>query len=430
VRDVLALSALDVDVWTHTVVVGGWIEARVSVAQLEALRGMGMEPVVVEEDLAARAAASYAEVEAINRRDGPGFYDNYRREAEIRSRLESLAAGSPSYASAFVLGTSLEGREVWGIRLSAPDRLGNPRSARPVVLFNATQHAREWVAPMAAAYFVERALSARSSDAVVRDLFNRLEMVVVPVSNPDGYAYTWAGQRFWRKNMYRDAGGTLYGVDLNRNWGYQWGGVGASTNPTSETYRGVSAFSEPESRVLRDFALANPRLAAHVDVHTYGQLILSPWCYTSAPPPDAAFFTSAGAAIRWAMTAVNGLGFTAGQWYSALYPSSGTAVDWVYGDRGVKSWTFELRGGRFDPPASEILPGCTETFAGLVEVARTALRAVCSADVNLDGVVDFNDLLAYLNLFNAQDPMADVDEDGVVDFNDFLVYLNLFNAGC
>jgi hypothetical protein len=130
------------------------------------------------------------------------------------------------------------------------------------------------------------------------------------------------------------------------------------------------------------------------------------------------------------MTAVNGLGFTAGQWYSALYPSSGTAVDWVYGDRGVKSWTFELRGGRFDPPASEILPGCTETFAGLVEVARTALRAVCSADVNLDGVVDFNDLLAYLNLFNAQDPMADVDEDGVVDFNDFLVYLNLFNAGC
>ncbi|MBM4109678.1 MAG: hypothetical protein FJ255_12870 [Phycisphaerae bacterium] len=429
-RDVLALSALGVDVWTHSIVVGEAVEARVNGAQLGAIRELGMAAEVIEDDLQARVDAGYAAVAALNRLDETTFYENYRTEAEIRSRLEALAAADPLFASSFVVGTSLEGRAMWAVRLSAPDRLGNPRGARPVVFFNATQHAREWVAPMAAAYFAEQALAVRATNATVRDLLNRLEIVVMPVSNPDGYAYTWGGQRMWRKNKYRDGVGTLYGVDLNRNWGFQWGGVGASTNPTSETYRGPSAFSEPESRVLRDFVMADPRVAAHVDVHTYGNLVLSPWCYTNTPPPDAAFFTSTGATIRSAILAVNGLSFTVGQWYSALYPSSGTAVDWVYGQRGAKSWTFELRGGRFDPPAGQILPGCTETFAGLIEVARTALRPVCSADANLDGVVDFNDLLAFLNLFNAQDPMADVNEDGNVDFNDFLEYLNLYNAGC
>ncbi len=52
------------------------------------------------------------------------------------------------------------------------------------------------------------------------------------------------------------------------------------------------------------------------------------------------------------------------------------------------------------------------------------------ADWNEDGVVDFNDLLEFLNRFNAQDPCADLNGDGVVDFNDFLEYLNLFNIGC
>ncbi|MBM4108171.1 MAG: DNRLRE domain-containing protein [Phycisphaerae bacterium] len=56
--------------------------------------------------------------------------------------------------------------------------------------------------------------------------------------------------------------------------------------------------------------------------------------------------------------------------------------------------------------------------------------ACAPADWNEDGVVDFNDLLEFLNAFNAADPCADLNADGVVDFNDFLGYLNLFNLGC
>jgi hypothetical protein len=54
----------------------------------------------------------------------------------------------------------------------------------------------------------------------------------------------------------------------------------------------------------------------------------------------------------------------------------------------------------------------------------------CVPDLNGDGVVDFNDFLEFLNLYNAGDPRVDFNGDGTIDFNDLLEYLNLFNAGC
>jgi hypothetical protein len=428
-RQFLGITSMEIDVLTHSPAVGGPLDLRVSPAQVAALRELGLDPAVVVEDLQARVDDERARIAALAANDGVAFYQSYRNIDELRTRVQQLAQANPALGSAFVAGLSLEGRAIDGVRITAPDRLGNPRDRRPGVLFNATQHAREWVAPMAAVYFAENLIARRATDPLVRDLVNRLEFIVVPVSNPDGYAHTWAGARFWRKNMYRE-GGTLYGVDLNRNWGFEWGGAGAGSSPTSETYRGPGPFSEPETRVLRDLILANPRIIAHNDIHTYGNLILSPWCYVATPPPDAAFYNTANSAIAAAMLAVNGATYRPGQWHSTLYPSSGTAVDYAYGGRRVWSWTFELRGGRFDPPANQILPACTETFAGLLEIARRVARPVCTADANLDGTVDFNDLLEFLNLSNASDPLADLNEDGVIDFNDLLEYLNVYNAGC
>ncbi|MBM4108500.1 MAG: hypothetical protein FJ255_06765 [Phycisphaerae bacterium] len=60
----------------------------------------------------------------------------------------------------------------------------------------------------------------------------------------------------------------------------------------------------------------------------------------------------------------------------------------------------------------------------------TGTGACSRADWNEDGTIDFNDMLAFLNTFNAQDLCADLNADGAVDFNDFLAFLNLFNVGC
>ncbi|MBM4108991.1 MAG: hypothetical protein FJ255_09335 [Phycisphaerae bacterium] len=73
-----------------------------------------------------------------------------------------------------------------------------------------------------------------------------------------------------------------------------------------------------------------------------------------------------------------------------------------------------------------LLTGYLEFTSG----AAVITRVQCAADLNADGVVDFNDLLEFLNLFNAGDALADVNADDVVDFNDFLEFLNIFNAPC
>lgn len=54
----------------------------------------------------------------------------------------------------------------------------------------------------------------------------------------------------------------------------------------------------------------------------------------------------------------------------------------------------------------------------------------CEADLTGDDVLDFFDVSAFLNAFNAQDSIADFTGDGVFDFFDVSAFLNAFNAGC
>jgi len=165
-------------------------------------------------------------------------------------------------------------------------------------------------------------------------------------------------------------------------------------------------------------------------VHTFGEIVLSPWGYTNTPPVDAPFFNAWNTSIRDAIAGVNGRVFRAGSLHPVLYPASGVLVDFGYGDQGAWSWTFELRGGSFAPPPADILPGCAETFPGLLMVAMSAAQPVCTADANLDGLVDFNDYLLFLDLFQAANPIADLNDDGAVDFNDYLEFLNAYSTPC
>lgn len=68
------------------------------------------------------------------------------------------------------------------------------------------------------------------------------------------YEYTFRGDRLWRKNRGNpEKGGNCIGVDLNRNFGYRWGGMGTSKSPCRETYAGTGPFSEPETRSIKNF---------------------------------------------------------------------------------------------------------------------------------------------------------------------------------
>src|SRR5690606_2908792 len=124
----------------------------------------------------------------------------------------------------------LEGRAIRGLRItSAPDDA-------PGLLLNATQHAREWIAPMTAMCVADQLVREAESNEVSA-LLDQVVFYVVPVVNPDGYVYSWDVERFWRKNR-RDG----VGVDLNRNFGTGWGGPGASDKPQAGNYHGEAPF--------------------------------------------------------------------------------------------------------------------------------------------------------------------------------------------
>jgi hypothetical protein len=94
----------------------------------------------------------------------------------------------------------------------------------------------------------------------------------------------------------------------------------------------------------------------------------------------------------------------------------------IAGDITVAFWTGTSGSGVYQ---------INLTGACFVSTCPGTGSGACSrADWNEDGTVDFNDFLAFLNDFNAEDPCADLNQDGTVDFNDFLEFLNIYNVGC
>jgi serine protease AprX len=95
------------------------------------------------------------------------------------------------------------------------------------------------------------------------------------------------------------------------------------------------------------------------------------------------------------------------------------------------SWTVEAPAS----PGSYVisLAITSDSYGELFTGSTTATIQVthaCRGDWNGDGVIDFNDFLAFLNDYNAGLPIADLNGDGIVDFNDFLEFLNFYNTPC
>jgi hypothetical protein len=168
---------------------------------------------------------------------------------------------------------------------------------------------------------------------------NANEVYFVPMVNPDGLVYNEQtypnGGATWRKNR-RDNGGGVYGVDLNRNYDYEWGcDWGSSGNPSDPTYRGPAAESEPAIQAMcafidsRDFAVSQ-------SYHSSGSQVLLPWGYTSDPTPDEDIFLEMGPE----MAKYNG--YEQAQPGHVLYDVCGGAFDWAYGaqDRHSKIIPF------------------------------------------------------------------------------------------
>jgi hypothetical protein len=339
----------------------------------EQLERAGVAYRVVVPDLEAFYAARLrAESElwaGSNPADAPGFgfgsMGGYYTWSEMVAKLDEMRANYPALVSAKQsLGLSHEGRPIWMAKIS--DHADSQDEDEPAILFTGLTHAREPIGMEVNLHTMFHLLERYGIDPEVTYLVDTRELYFVPVVNPDGYVYNQGnspnGGGLWRKNR-RNSGGGAFGVDLNRNWGYQWGfdNTGSSPQPSSDTYRGPGPFSEPEISALR--ALHGRRtLTTAFHYHAYGGYEIHPFAYlANAFPPagDLTLYQRFGVALN----ALNG--YQVGNFWNTLgYLANGEAIDWSYGEQVEKAKVFAFlpevgtSSDGFWPPASRIVPLC------------------------------------------------------------------------
>ncbi|GAB2771446.1 M14 family metallopeptidase [Streptomyces daliensis] len=320
--------------------------------------------------------------------DFPPADSNYHNYAETMAAIDGYVARYPNIMSKQVIGTSYQGRQIVAVKIS--DSVGQDE-AEPEVLFTHHQHAREHLTVEMALYTMNEFGSKYGSESRITNMVNGRELWLIPDVNPDGgeYDIQTGSYRMWRKNRQPNTGSSYVGTDLNRNWAYRWGCCGGSSGSTSsETYRGPSAASAPETRVVADFMRSRviggqQQITAHIDFHTYSELVLWPWGYTynDTGGPLTQDDRNAFAAVGTQMARSNG--YTPQQ-SSDLYITDGSINDWAWGDQGIFSYTFEMYpgpggSGGFYPP-DEVIPAQTsrnkEAVLILLENADCMYRSI------------------------------------------------------
>lgn len=298
----------------------------------------------------------------------------YQRYPEMVAALDALIASHRQIAARVVLGRSVQDREIVGVRISnIPDRICLDR---PGVALVGVHHAREWIA-MEVPFLIARYLIEQyGSDPAVTRLVDTRELWVIPCLNPDGLEWSHAADRYWRKNMRDNDGDGRFGeqgdgVDLNRNYARGFGGEGSSGDPSSETYRGPRALSEPESAAYAALFQRRP-FDTSLSYHNFSQLVLYPWGDSNVVSPDHALFSALGQSMASAIYAVHGKTYTP-QRAAQLYLASGDSDDHLYAYNRVAAFTIELRPPSSNPgfelPASEIMPTFEENLPAALYLA-------------------------------------------------------------
>ncbi|GAB1348216.1 hypothetical protein MASR1M107_04270 [Ignavibacteriales bacterium] len=290
---------------------------------------------------------------------GFGSMGGFYTFQEAINQLDSLHARFPNLITQkFQIGETENGRPIWAAKISDNPNLNEDE---PRALFDGLIHAREPISMMTVLYYMYYLCENYGTNLEVTYLVNNREIFFVPVVNPDGYEYNRStnpnGGGMWRKNR-RNSGSGNYGVDLNRNFGFMWGydNTGSSPDPSSETYRGPSGFSEPEIAAIRDISILK-NFRTYINFHSYANAMLYPWGYINQVTPDNAIYSD----FCSYMTQYNG--FEYGNGGTILgYNSNGSSRDWFYGEQNTKpksfGYTFEIGGDAdgFWPAQSRIFP--------------------------------------------------------------------------
>jgi carboxypeptidase T len=306
-----------------------------------------------------------------------GFYTY----AEMVQKLDSMRLLHPNLISAKQdRGTTTEGRKIWSVKISDnPDV--DESATEPVIYFDGLHHAREPQGMATLFYYMNWLLDNYGTNPEATYIVNNREIYFIPVVNPDGYYYNQTtnpnGGGDWRKNR-RNNGGS-YGVDLNRNYSYMWGydNLGSSNVPSSDTYRGPSAASEPEVQAVQNLAnLVHPKLG--ISMHSVAGKTLNPYGYKDTVATYNIY-------SEFASNFGSGTEYLYGTVYQMLaYFSNGTTRDYMH-SIGTYCWVIECGGSDFWPTQSEIIPIASDLMRSLKYVTYAGGEMVDMQNFNITG---------------------------------------------
>ncbi len=294
-----------------------------------------------------------------------GGMGGHMRYEEMLAQLDSMRLLFPnliSVKSPIDTTKTREGRTIWQVRISDNPNVSEPNE--PQGMLSAIHHAREPVGMHQLLFFMWYLLENYSSNPEIKALVDNTELYFVPCLNPDGYLFNQLnspqGGGMWRKNR-RDNGNGTFGVDLNRNYGYNWGfdDFGSSPDPDFDTYRGDEPFSEPETKAMKAFCeRQNFKMAQNY--HTYSNLIIFPWGYDNLQTEDSTLYRN----LTREMNKQNN--YRIGTGMQVLnYNSNGSSDDYMYSTDVQKPKILAMTpevGDWFWPTQTEILGLCQETM--------------------------------------------------------------------
>jgi hypothetical protein len=425
----------------------GYLVVAVDADGFARLMSAGLE-LEIDERMTSRLCTPLKRLEG--QTEGIPGYPCYRTVEETFADAQALAATYPELAQWIDAGDSwektapggLDGYDMMVLKLTNSAVPGTPTGSdpphgKPRLLVTSAIHAREYATTELMLRFAEQLLAGHGTDADATWLLDEHEIHLVLYTNPDGRKHAEAGD-WWRKNTNENYCGPTSsdrGADLNRNFEFQWGCCGGSSGyGCDETYRGATASSEPEAQAVEAYARAifpdqrAPDLGAaapadatgvYFDIHSYGQLVLWPWGFTSSPAANGPALRTLGRRLAW----FNG-------YYPdqsiGLYPTDGTTIDFAYGDLGVAGFTFELGTDFFQDCGSfeaTILPDNLGSLRYAAKIARTPYFTPGGpdvAEVSLGGItvvapgdpVSFSARLddSHFNQSNGSEPIQNIAE--------------------
>lgn len=280
--------------------------------------------------------------------------DGYPTYAALGDILDDAAAAHPDIVRLVSLGQSVQGREIWALRIT-----DNPdiEEDEPEFAYISTMHGDEKVGTVLCLNFLDLLLDGYGADARITAYIDETEIWLVPLMNPDGYelGIRWnANNRDLNRSFpsfSRDFTGTLFDDGL------------PATDARQPEVAHVMNWTADNSLVL----LANYHAGALVVNYPYDEEPGIP-SGTAAPTPDEPMMRAISldyARLNPPMSASLAFpdGVTNG---SAWYSVDGGMQDWHYRFTGAIDLTLEV---------SVVKSPNSTALAGLWEDNRDAMFA-------------------------------------------------------